>query len=71
MKDLMTDKILVSPEIARFNRAVEMADSLSGHRFDRCDADWLIAWLKAAGFAADARELELAQMDLPRAPLGV
>lgn len=67
----MTIRIETTPEVARFNRAVEMADSLSGYRFDRCDADWLIAWLKAAGFGADARELELSQMDLPRATLGV
>lgn len=66
----MTTKIKPSPEVQRFNRAVEMADSLSGYRFDRCDADWLVAWLKAAGFGADARELELSQMDLPRVPLG-
>lgn len=70
LNDFMTIRIQITPEVARFNRAVLRADELSGHRFDRCDADWLIAWLRAAGFGADARELELSQMDLPREPLG-
>lgn len=60
-------KIQTTPEVQRFNRAVLRADELTDGRFDQLDTDWLIAWLLAAGFADDARELEQAQMDLPQA----
>lgn len=68
-------RIPASPEMQRFNRAVEACDALTGYRFDRAEPWALAHCLRVETHWAErwsvASELELAAMDLERATVEV